>query len=131
MLDVWILPDLLSVRRRRGTWSAGEPVEQSPAICLRLPRSGGGPPHGPGEVHLDPADAGQLSLLRLRAGEALVPMLKAFLLGLPLPQRLLALHDFGRVRRALGEGAVPVAEDASPLTLTQHDDGPRLEEVSP
>ncbi len=130
-IDLLLTPDLLiSGGAAGGTIEyieqAGRNVLRDLALSLDL--SPIGEIRGPealAEVHLEQAGAEQTALSAAQVRLALMPALKDFLFSLPLPVRLLVLHDFGRVRRTQGESAAPLVDgQAHPFTVTDIDEQP-------
>lgn len=73
------------------------------------------------EIVLLPADAQQIALETARLQAAAAGIWNRFLQTLPLPQRLLALHDLGRDRRTQGESVPVFNPDGHSFTV---EDGP-------
>ena len=84
------------------------------------------------QVDLAAASAEALAFAKRQAAAALLPFLQEKLLALPQDARLLVLHDWGRVRRALSQKESPlvpddasnaftVAEDTDTLPATKED----------
>ncbi len=129
--DLLLTPDLLldgsgASGTIKYTEQAGKTVLRDLALSLDL--SPVGEIRGPealAEVRLEQAGAEQIALSAAQVRPALMPALKGFLFSLPLPVRLLVLHDFGRVRRTQGE-TVPLTEDGqnNQFTVTDTDKQP-------
>ncbi len=82
-------------------------------------------PEALAEIHLDQAGGEQATLSAAQVRLALMPALKEFLFSLPLPARLLVLHDFGRVRRTQGESVAPLVDgQIYQFTVTDTDEEP-------
>lgn len=85
-------------------------------------------------VDLRQADGAARGYASRQAAQAMLPYLREKLLTLPQELRLLVLHDWGRVRRALGEAqAEPLPEnDPNPFTVVDdYDIQPESKEETP
>lgn len=93
----------------RWTETGGGDALRDMTLNLRL-TAGGAPEEeivAQARVDLRNADEAARGHAARQAAEALLPYLRAKLLALPQDTRLLVLHDWGRVRRALGEAPAP------------------------
>ena len=74
------------------------------------------------QVDLAAASAEALAFAKRQAAAALLPFLQEKLLALPQDARLLVLHDWGRVRRALSQKESPLVPDDASNAFTVAED---------
>lgn len=99
--------------------SEGRELLREMALILRAAR-GDSPavPLALVEVDLRQAgpDIGEREAARVRA--ALAPLIREAMLALPLPERLLVLHDLGRDKRTEGDSAAPPGTQQNEFTVS-------------